>query len=174
MATRKRNVKWNSIPEAISSGTLVVTFLDDNSTMTFEVASIPENTREMLLINGIKQKIADSAADPEVDNRAAYAAKYSQLQNGDYNVSRDGMGSGPRMGIFPAAYQLFLAEQGMDLSIEAVRAKIDEKTEAHKAANKEGSWRAGAEKNPRMQELMAELIAKRAKPVSAIATEDLV
>lgn len=169
---RKRLVKWTPITDAIANGALAVTFLDDNSTMTFDLGSIPESTREMLFVNGVKQKLADCAADPEVSNRTAYAEMWQRLVAGEYNAPREGGGSGPRMGIFPLAYQRFLAEQGQELSVEEVRERIKTKTDAFKAQGK--NFRASAMANPRIAAIAAEIESERKKPVVAATDSDLV
>lgn len=171
---RKRLVKWGSIVDAIANGALTVTFLDTNETLTFDLAKIPEETRQMLFVNGVKQKLADSAADPKVDNKAQYNTLYDRLIAGEYNAAREGGGSGPRMGVFPLAYQRFLAEQGTELTVEAIRERIKEKSDAWKASNKKGSFRAAAEQHPRIASLMAEIETEREKPVAPASDADLV
>lgn len=169
---RKRLVKWTPIADAIANGALAVTFIDGGETLNFPLSDIPESTREMLFVNGVKQKLADSAADPTVDNRTAYTQLWNRLVTGEYNAPREGGGSGPRMGVFPLAYQRFLAEQGIELSVEDVRARITEKTAAFKAQGK--NFRVAALANPRIAAIAAEIESERAKPVVAATDADLV
>jgi len=169
---RKRLVKWTPIADAIANGALTVTFLNGGETLNFPLSDIPESTREMLFVNGVKQKLADSAADSAVDNRTAYTELWNRLVAGEYNAPREGSGSGPRMGVFPLAYQRFLAEQGVELSVEDIRARIVEKTAMFKARG--DNFRASALKNPRIAAIAAEIESERAKPVVAASDADLV
>lgn len=168
----KRLVKWNPVSEAAESGVLNVSFIDTDKALSFPIANIPDSVRTLLLVNGLKQKLADCAADPDVDNFLAYQEMYAQLCNGTYSERSTSGATGPRLGVFPSAYRRFLAENGIELSIEDVRAKIKEKSEAWIAAKKKGTWLAAMKAQPRMVELIREEEAARQPATSVDLTAD--
>ncbi len=170
---RERLVKWVSIKDAVASGVLSVQFVGTDKTMSFDTAQLPDDVKSFIFMNGLKQKLADAAADPTKDNATTYAEVWERLTGGEYN-ERNGEGSsGPRLGVFPQAYRQFLSENGQSLTVEEVRERIKTRSEEWKAAKKPGTFMAAARKNPRIAELIAEIESARESNVAPATADSL-
>lgn len=164
---------------------IAVTVADDN-TMTFAVegagsftlspATLSDEIRNLAMLHGLRQKVADAAAmakdDPDNTPSGKLAAMQAVADNiiaGDWS-KRSGDGSGPVVGIIYRAFERWVGEMAVAKKSKTVptpdeiRAVYDAKTRAEQLALRSV---------PRIAEIVEEIKASRGTKASAVNPDEL-
>lgn len=167
MAARKIN--WNSLQNANETGVLVASFVGTDAKMEFPLGSIPDSIKPFLILNGLKQKIADSAAGSD-SPAEDFAATWKQLtaDGGKWTDRAEG-GTGPKLGLLLDAFIRLRERKGKPISIEDGRAKLAAMRDAYesKPGNKKGSFRASLMSNDEFRAIYEEIENERAAATPA-------
>jgi hypothetical protein len=174
----QRKVKWNSMADAIASGILSVSFNEGGATMNFPLADINPAIINNLVLNGLKQKLADSAAEPTADAASEYANVWANLTHPtDPKWTDRAEGSGPKLGLLLDAFIRLREKKGQPFATAmAAREALSTKRDAFEATNGKGSFRKALLASPEFAAIYAEVEAERdakAPSVPAAAIEDL-
>lgn len=171
----QRKVKWNSMADAIASGILSVTFNEGGTAMDFPIASINTAMIDNLIINGLKQKLADSAAEPSADAATEYASVWANLTHPtEPRWSDRSEGSGPKLGLLLDAFIRLREKKGQPFATAtAAREALSAKRDAFESQNGKGSFRKALLASPEFAAIYAEVEAERDAKAPTVAAADI-
>lgn len=118
MAEKAKRQRKAKVVTNVESGELTFNFVDGGSFVA-KSHLLPDGIRAQLTLHGLKQKLADAYADPDVDPRRVVPELFRELENGTWSTRGEGKPYTTRLA--EAVFEVYQGSKPWAKSVETVQ-----------------------------------------------------